>query len=96
MSKPQTCPCGSDTFQVIAALPIPVLVGPSGVTVQIDTLLGNITRVDARCAQCGRTTDETVPSPLQNACGTALTALAHARLTIAHHAIPRPYTPPGR
>lgn len=82
MSNPQTCPCGSDTFLVTATVPIPVRVRPSQATILIDRVLGSITRVDARCARCGQTSEDALPSPLGIARGAALTALAQARITL--------------
>lgn len=81
MTNPLTCPCGSDTFTVIATLPVPVQVARSVATIKIDKVLGSIARVDAHCASCGQATANDFPNPLQSARAAALTALAQAKIT---------------
>lgn len=77
-SQHPTCNCGNDTFRVTATVSIPVHVGPSGAIVQIERLLGSITKVEGHCLQCGDPGD---PTALHAARAEAITVLATVEIT---------------
>ena len=80
-SQHLTCNCGSDTFHITATVTIPLHVGPSGTSIQIEGIVGSVTNVGGRCFLCGRTSDGGVPSALDAARAKAITHLATAAIT---------------